>query len=56
VVGDGFLLFSSSLPVAASRVLASSLAFALPVFRPRSSKLTASARNSPSESQRRWFS
>ena len=29
--------------------------FGLPVFRPRSSSDTAKARNSPSESQRRWM-
>ncbi|MNT77174.1 hypothetical protein D3C72_2162570 [compost metagenome] len=53
---DGDLLLSSSLPVAASRVLPSSLALALPVLMPVSSRDTARARNSPSESQRRKFS
>jgi serine protease Do len=55
-LGRGDLLLSSSLPVAASSVLARILALVLPVLRPRSSSDTASARNSPSESQRRWFS
>ena len=44
------------MPVAASSVLARIVALLLPVFSPRSSRLTASAMNSPSESQRRWFS
>ena len=44
------------LALAASSVFASTFALALPVLMPRSSRLTASARNSPSESQRRWFS
>src|SRR5471032_1596166 len=56
VLGDGFLLFSSSCPVAASSVFARTLARALPVLIPKSSSDTASARNSPSESQRKWFS
>ena len=53
VFGEGDLRLSSSLPVAASSVLARIVALALPVLVPRSSRLTASARYSPSESQRR---
>ncbi|SHV36489.1 Uncharacterised protein [Mycobacteroides abscessus subsp. abscessus] len=53
---DGLLSFSSSFPVAASSVVARILARAFPVLMPKSSRLTASARNSPSESHRRWFS
>jgi hypothetical protein len=44
---------SSSLPVAWSRVLPSTLALALSVLMPVSSSDTARARNSPRESQRR---
>ncbi|COW80261.1 Uncharacterised protein [Mycobacterium tuberculosis] len=44
---------SSSLPMAASRVLPKSLARSLPVLMPISSKPAPSARNSPRESQRR---
>ena len=53
---EGDLFVSKNLSVASSKVSASTRALELFVVLPTCSKETAKAKNSPRESQRKWFS
>ena len=53
---EGDLSFSKNLSVASSKVSAKTNAFSLLFVFPKCSKETAKAKNSPKESQRKWFS
>ena len=53
---EGDLFSAKNVPVALSSVSASTCAFLLPVVVLRCSSDAASAKNSPKESQRKWFS
>src|SRR5699024_7301053 len=53
---EGFFLFSKNLSVALSKALDRVKAAGLSYFLAKCSKETESAKNSPKESQRKWFS
>ncbi len=53
---DGDFLLSKNLSVASSKVSESTRAFELLFVSPKCSNETARAKNSPNESQRKWFS